>query len=1045
MIISQIKWWGILVGVVGVILAVWGANLWQSQAEQNHHLQTQLATAEAHQEGWATRESALIQSQTTPDAGQAGLAAEGTRTASELNNAWLLWQQEEQKNQHLQGLALHLAAELHQTTDPMLALLLQSEAWHIWPGATTFSALNEQVIAVNRPEFVLAHQNNEEIRAAGWSNDGSRILTSSWDGQVYVWSGETGQLLFSVSHTETVDLALWSPDSSQILTTSYDKTAKVWDGQTGKLLWQFEHVGEVETALWNTAGTQILLHSAPIENSSFLPEEVALWSIENGQKLFYKTGEWFYPLGWSHDETKFVVRVSSVLYGENIIEFWDSLTGETVSTLVYQGNVSSTWWSDSKKYLVTRAKDESGDTIYIWLAQTGELLFTTTRPLGLSSGWNKNETYLFIDGGNNYQVWDVLNWALKVEVNEPPYNRYYLNPSGTQLVISNWDGLVKVWDVETNQLLWTLNHNYAPERVLWNEAETQFLTVSRDQTAKMWSAVTGELLFTLPHTKAVQAAEWREEEAQIFTYEKDKLFIWSAETGKLLRWFTINHENSFTVSKQWNPAGSKLLTQGDDGLVKVWSLETQPLFFKLPTGYDAIGSVFWQEDMSQIVYEGEGFLKVWDVKSQQLLLDLNPDQIESWYNYYVWNKNKTQLFSYSGMDSFSQVWSAETGELLFTLTHEERITSVRWNPAETLLLTSGWDGTAKLWSAETGELLLTLNHEYWIDEARFNQDGTKILTYGADREGGGSVKIWQTETGELLYTLPHLGWVETARWNEDESLILTSSSDKTAVVWSAESGQPLFEMRHNQSVEAAEWNQAETIIVTEEKNVLHGWSALQGEHLFTLTHDDAISDWQWNQTQTRLLTRSLDGTAKVWDVSTGALLFTLTHSSWVTSAAWNQKESLILTASQDGTAKLWSAESGELIFTLVLGVDDPSNPYKGSEARWSPQDNYIYLLTGEYGSEAKVWSAETGELILSTPPGQRVLKMLWHEDESQLWVIHSDGLAKIYHVEPAVLLEEACQRVTRNLTWEEWQTYLPGRPYHQTCPNWPIHPSVPTP
>jgi hypothetical protein len=32
---------------------------------------------------------------------------------------------------------------------------------------------------------------------------------------------------------------------------------------------------------------------------------------------------------------------------------------------------------------------------------------------------------------------------------------------------------------------------------------------------------------------------------------------------------------------------------------------------------------------------------------------------------------------------------------------------------------------------------------------------------------------------------------------------------------------------------------------------------------------------------------------------------------------------------------------------------------------------------------------------------------------------------------------------TRNLTWQEWQQYLPGQPYRQTCPNLPAHPSVP--
>jgi hypothetical protein len=36
----------------------------------------------------------------------------------------------------------------------------------------------------------------------------------------------------------------------------------------------------------------------------------------------------------------------------------------------------------------------------------------------------------------------------------------------------------------------------------------------------------------------------------------------------------------------------------------------------------------------------------------------------------------------------------------------------------------------------------------------------------------------------------------------------------------------------------------------------------------------------------------------------------------------------------------------------------------------------------------------------------------------------------------------ACRAAGRNLTWEEWQRYLPGRPYEQTCPDLPPHPSA---
>ncbi|MDX1687648.1 MAG: hypothetical protein R3248_06665 [Candidatus Promineifilaceae bacterium] len=56
------------------------------------------------------------------------------------------------------------------------------------------------------------------------------------------------------------------------------------------------------------------------------------------------------------------------------------------------------------------------------------------------------------------------------------------------------------------------------------------------------------------------------------------------------------------------------------------------------------------------------------------------------------------------------------------------------------------------------------------------------------------------------------------------------------------------------------------------------------------------------------------------------------------------------------------------------------------------------------------------------------------------------GAGTISYLLPALdqLPQAACDRLRRNLTWEEWQTYLPGEPYRVTCPDFPPDPSAPT-
>ena len=49
------------------------------------------------------------------------------------------------------------------------------------------------------------------------------------------------------------------------------------------------------------------------------------------------------------------------------------------------------------------------------------------------------------------------------------------------------------------------------------------------------------------------------------------------------------------------------------------------------------------------------------------------------------------------------------------------------------------------------------------------------------------------------------------------------------------------------------------------------------------------------------------------------------------------------------------------------------------------------------------------------------------------------------HAWPTIsrLLEISCTEVQRNLTWDEWQRYIPGEPYRATCPNLPPDSAAP--
>ena len=90
-------------------------------------------------------------------------------------------------------------------------------------------------------------------------------------------------------------------------------------------------------------------------------------------------------------------------------------------------------------------------------------------------------------------------------------------------------------------------------------------------------------------------------------------------------------------------------------------------------------------------------------------------------------------------------------------------------------------------------------------------------------------------------------------------------------------------------------------------------------------------------------------------------------------------------------------------------------------------------------------------------PGAEPAVLAGHEGRVRSVAFHPDGrtlasgsasLGDVGFVRlwltPDGLVSRACEKVWRNLTWEEWQEFVgEGIPYECTCPDWPAGFGVP--
>ncbi|MBT8199238.1 MAG: hypothetical protein KJO36_01855, partial [Acidimicrobiia bacterium] len=103
---------------------------------------------------------------------------------------------------------------------------------------------------------------------------------------------------------------------------------------------------------------------------------------------------------------------------------------------------------------------------------------------------------------------------------------------------------------------------------------------------------------------------------------------------------------------------------------------------------------------------------------------------------------------------------------------------------------------------------------------------------------------------------------------------------------------------------------------------------------------------------------------------------------------------------------------------------------------WNNDESRILTTAGD--DTTRMWDADSGEII-AVLDGHReaVLKGVWNQDESRILTASGDSTARQWYADIDDLVEAACDRAVRNMTFDEWQTFIGDRPYRPTCPDLP--------
>ncbi|WP_013334896.1 WD40 repeat domain-containing protein [Gloeothece verrucosa] len=446
------------------------------------------------------------------------------------------------------------------------------------------------------------------------------------------------------------------------------------------------------------------------------------------------------------------------------------------------------------------------------------------------------------------------------------------------------------------------------------------------------------------------------------------LKIWSITTDPSLNCHSLPHpsqkHHAPIRSVTFSPDSKFLATGSEDKTIKIWSVDTGECLHTLEGHQERVGGVTFSPN-GQLLASGSAdkTIKIWLVETGKCLHTLKGHQDWVWQ---VAFSSDGQLLASGSGDKTIKIWSIieEKYQNIDTLKgHENWIWSIAFSPDGQYIASGSEDFTLRLWSVKTRECLQCFRgYGNRLSSIAFSPDSQYILSGSIDR----SIRLWSIKNHKCLRQINgHTDWICSVAFSPDGKTLVSGSGDQTIRLWSVESGEVIKILQEKDDwvllYQVAVSPNAQLIASTSHDNTIKLWDLKTGEkYTFAPEHQKRVWALAFSPNSQMLVSGSGDNSVKLWSVPRRFCLKTFQeHQAWVLSVAFSPDGTLIATGSEDRTIKLWSIED-DLTQSLQT--------FKGHQGRiWSvafSPDGQL-LASSSDDQTVKLWKVEDGTLINS--------------------------------------------------------------------------------
>jgi WD40 repeat protein len=425
------------------------------------------------------------------------------------------------------------------------------------------------------------------------------------------------------------------------------------------------------------------------------------------------------------------------------------------------------------------------------------------------------------------------------------------------------------------------------------------------------------------------------------------------------------------------------------------------------TGYEAVGATFAPDGRSVVTVGNDSRLLIWDVATASVRTTLaetgdlplrGPALSADGTTAYTTDRNRDVLvWGLSGSHRLDRSFTAGTGYRgwpWFAMSPDGKLLAVASAPANGF----GKRGTIALIDTKDLRVVHRIHYRHTSPQSLgFSPDGATLAVGSFSDHGPSDVRLWDVASGRITAIFEPPIRPLAIEFSPDGSMLLGGSGPVHRglfFVWRL--GTPDGSAQRFRTRGTVE------------------------DLTFTPDGSQLVVSTGWGD----------GGYFVLWDAATQRFVKTVPADDagvWVAEISTDART--LMTGGQTGIVRLW-----DLPAATPLGA--PLNGLRGSTDTVDLAPDGSTAVGADTAGNVLLWDVPTRSTIGDPFPGpaaDRPAAALFTPDGRSIVVVSDTGAGWVWDVDQSDWLQRACAVAGRSFTPQEWQQFLPGRPYHATC------------